>query len=82
LRYAWTGTVPAAEARGAVAAIFDGKASGFAYRADAKAEGFAAIGVEGKRRIVSGLDELAAEGEDRRGAARLEAEPGAAVGAE
>jgi hypothetical protein len=71
-----------AEARGAVATIFDGKAGGFAYRANAKAEGFAAIGFEGERRIMSGLDELSAEGEDRRGAARREAEPDAAVAAE
>lgn len=82
MRYACTGTVPAAEARGAVAIIFDGKASGFAYRADAKAEGFATIRFEGERWIMSSVDELAAEGEDRRGAARLQAEPGAAVGAE
>jgi hypothetical protein len=31
---------------------------------------------------MSGLDELSAEGEDRRGAASLDVEPGAAVGAE
>jgi hypothetical protein len=82
LRYACTGTVPAAEARGAVATIFDGKASGFAYRADVKAECFAAIGFEGRRRVMSGFDEFPAEGEGRRGAARLEAERGAAVAAE
>ena len=46
--------MPAAEARGAVATIFDGKAGGFAYRADAKAEGFAAIGFEDERRVMSG----------------------------
>jgi hypothetical protein len=74
--------VPAAEARGALATIFHSKAGGFAYRAEAKAEGFAAIGFEGERRVMSGFGEFLAEREDRRGGARREAEPDAAVTAE
>jgi hypothetical protein len=51
-------------------------------RAYAEAQDIAAICFEGERPIDSSFDELAAEGDDWCGAARLEAEAFAAIGAE
>jgi hypothetical protein len=52
------------------------------YGAYAKAQDVTAISFEGQGPIYSGVDELAAEGEDWGGAARLNAEAFAAIGAE
>ena len=71
-----------ADARGAIAIVLNGQSGALADTTNAETQNAAAILFEGERRIVTGFEELAAKGKNRRGTMRLDAERTTTVGAQ